>query len=160
MQNTLYSLLGRTVVNFRAEVDLLRILIVDDSTHVRRALRTCLELTPNWEVCGEAENGQTGIDMVRASRPDIVLLDYAMPGMNGLEAARQMAVASPDSAMLLFTMFASDQLSELARSVGIRQVISKAVGGIGAIVQAIQDVASHPEALASERFQSPGEVAS
>jgi DNA-binding NarL/FixJ family response regulator len=139
-------------------VGLLRILIVDDSTHVRRALRTCLELTPNWEVCGEAENGQAGIDMVRSSKPDVVLLDYAMPGMNGLEAARQIGIDAPDSVMLLFTMFASEQLSELALSVGIRKVISKAVGGVGAIVQAIQDAASRPEFIASERFQPPGEV--
>jgi DNA-binding NarL/FixJ family response regulator len=141
-------------------VDLLRILIVDDSTHVRRALRMCLELTPNWEVCGEAENGQDGIDMVRASKPDVVVLDYAMPGMNGLEAARQIAVDAPDSVMLLFTMFASDQLSELAESVGVRKVISKAVGGVGAIVQAIQDAAARPGFQANQRFQAPGEVAS
>ncbi len=139
---------------------MLRILIVDDSTHVRRALRMCLELTPNWEVCGEAENGQDGIDMVRASKPDVVVLDYAMPGMNGLEAARQIAVDAPDSVMLLFTMFASDQLSELAESVGVRKVISKAVGGVGAIVQAIQDAAARPGFQANQRFQAPGEVAS
>ncbi|HEV7218614.1 MAG: response regulator transcription factor [Terriglobales bacterium] len=139
---------------------MLRILIVDDSTHVRRALRTCLELTPNWEVCGEAENGQDGIDMVRASKPDVVLLDYAMPGMNGLEAARQIAMDAPDSVMLLFTMFASEQLSELAQSVGVRKVISKAVGGVGAIVQAIQDAASGVQFPGSEGFQAPGEIAS
>lgn len=120
----------------------------------------CLELTPNWEVCGEAENGQDGIDMVRASKPDVVVLDYAMPGMNGLEAARQIAVDAPDSVMLLFTMFASDQLSELAESVGVRKVISKAVGGVGAIVQAIQDAAARPGFQANQRFQAPGEVAS
>lgn len=120
---------------------MLRILIVDDSSPVRRALRTCLELTPDWTVCGEAENGQAGIEMVRAAKPDIVLLDYAMPGMNGLEAARQIARDAPESVMFLFTMYASEQLSELAQSVGVREVISKAVGGMGAIVQAIQDAA-------------------
>ncbi len=119
----------------------MRILIVDDSTHVRRALRTCLELTPNWEVCGEAENGQAGIEMVRSAKPDVVVLDYAMPGMNGLEAARQIAMDAPNSVMLLFTMFASEQLTDLAQSVGIREVISKAVGGVGAIVQAIENAA-------------------
>ena len=137
---------------------MLRILIVDDSTPVRRALRTCLELTPDWEVCGEAESGQAGIEMVRSSKPDVVLLDYAMPGMNGLEAARQIAADAPGSVMLLFTMYASEQLSELAQSVGVREVISKAVGGMSAIVQAIQDAASNTHALSPERFRAVDEA--
>jgi DNA-binding NarL/FixJ family response regulator len=139
---------------------LLRILIVDDSSPVRQALRTCLELTPNWEVCGEAESGPAGIEMARAAQPDVVLLDYAMPGMNGLEAARQIAVDVPNSVMLLFTMYASEQLSELAQSVGVREVISKAVGGVGAIVQAIQDAASASKSLSAQRFEPSGEIAS
>lgn len=139
---------------------MLRILIVDDCTPVRRALRTCLELTPDWEVCGEAESGQAGIEMVRSAKPDVVLLDYAMPGMNGLEAARQIAVDAPNSMMFLFTMYASEQLSELAQSVGVREVISKAVGGVGAIVRAIQDAAHHPQTLPRAKFQASGEVVS
>jgi DNA-binding NarL/FixJ family response regulator len=135
---------------------LLRILIVDDSTPVRRALRACLELTPDWEVCGEAESGQAGIEMVRSAKPDVVLLDYAMPGMNGLEAARQIAVDAPDSVMFLFTMYASEQLSELAQSVGVREVISKAVGGVGAIVHAIQSAAPHTQSLPPGKYQASG----
>ncbi len=138
---------------------LLRILIVDDSNHVRRALRTCLELTPGWEVCGEAESGQSGIEMARKWKPDVVLLDYAMPGMNGLEAARQIALDSPKTVMLLFTMFASEQLSDLAQAVGVQEVISKAVGGVGAIVHAIESVASRRAFLAVDGFTAPGEVA-
>jgi DNA-binding NarL/FixJ family response regulator len=139
---------------------LLKILIVDDSAQVRRALRSCLELTPEWEVRGEAASGQAGIEMARSLKPDVVVLDYAMPGMNGLEAARQIAVESPQSVMLLFTMFSSDQLAELAQSVGVQEVISKAVGGVGAIVQAIQDAISRREFSATSEFEARGEAAS
>lgn len=118
-----------------------RILIVDDSSQVRHALRTCLELQPGWEVCGEAENGVQGVKLAREETPDIALLDYAMPGMNGLDAAREIAAVSPRTGVLLFTMYASDQLSSLAQQVGVRAVISKAVGGINAIVQATQQIA-------------------
>ena len=65
-----------------------RILIVDDNPQVRTALRICLEMHGSWNVCSEAENGQDGVELARQLKPDIVLLDYAMPNMNGLEAAR------------------------------------------------------------------------
>jgi DNA-binding NarL/FixJ family response regulator len=117
---------------------LTRILIADDSAHVRRALRACLELNSNWKVCGEAGDGRTAIDAVRDTKPDVVLLDYAMPGMNGLEAAREIASISPGTAMLLFTMYASPHLESMAQDVGIRATISKSVGGVNAIVDAIE----------------------
>ena len=116
-----------------------RILIADDNAQVRAALRICLELNKGWQVCGEAENGARAVEMVRDLKPDVVLLDYSMPIMNGVDAARAIAEFSPGCALLLFTMFASPQLSRLANAAGIRAVISKEVGGMSAIVQAVQD---------------------
>jgi CheY-like chemotaxis protein len=72
-----------------------RILIVDDNPHVRNALRICLQMNQGHDVCGEAENGQDGIELARQLKPDIVLLDYAMPNMNGLEAARLISASMP-----------------------------------------------------------------
>ena len=63
-----------------------RILIVDDSVQVRNALRICLQMNREHEVCGEAENGHDGVELAKRLKPDIVLLGYAMPRMNGLEA--------------------------------------------------------------------------
>ncbi len=117
-----------------------RILIVDDSIHVRRALRTCLQLNPGWEVCAEAEDGRAGVEAAQTENPDVVLLDYSMPGMSGLEAAREIATASPKIPVLLFTMYASPQLTALAEEAGVRAVISKGVGGVDAIVKAIQEL--------------------
>src|SRR5215831_9189291 len=109
------------------------ILVVDDSPHVRKALRKCLELNNDWRV-EEAENGEDAIHLAGRLHPDIILLDFAMPVMNGIEAARGIASVSPESSMLMFTMFASNHLEKLANSVGIRAVVSKGVGGMSAII--------------------------
>jgi DNA-binding NarL/FixJ family response regulator len=117
-----------------------RILIVDDNPQVRTALRICLEMHGSWNVCSEAENGQDGVELARQLKPDIVLLDYAMPNMNGLEAARLISASMPQCALILFTMFASDQLCTLAQAAGVRAVVSKDVGGVDALVQAIETI--------------------
>jgi len=67
----------------------IRILIADDHAHVRDDLRMVLQLTDGIEVVGEAADGQAAIDQTRTLRPDIVLMDLEMPGMNGLEAIRE-----------------------------------------------------------------------
>ncbi len=115
-----------------------RILIADDNPQVRTALRLCIRLHESWQVCGEAENGQDALELAKRLKPDVVLLDYAMPNMNGLEAARLISLSVPESVLILFTMFASTQLSALAQEAGVREVISKDVGGISALVEAIQ----------------------
>ena len=117
-----------------------RILIVDDNPQVRTALRTCLQMHRSWNVCSEAENGRDAVELARRLKPDIVLLDYAMPNMNGLEAARLISASMPHCGLILFTMFASTQLSTLAQAAGVRTVISKDVGGVDAIIQAIEQI--------------------
>ena len=105
-----------------------RILIVDDNPHVRNALRVCLQMNQGHEVCGEAENGHDGMELAKRLKPDIVLLDYAMPNMNGLEAARLISASMPQCGLILCTMFASDELWTLAQAAGVRAVVSKDVG--------------------------------
>ncbi len=79
-------------------------------------------------MCGEAENGAIGVERAKELRPDIVLLDYAMPVMNGLEAARHISGIIPDVVMVMFTLYTGDQLLKDAEGVGIRRVISKSEG--------------------------------
>lgn len=101
------------------------ILIVDDSETIRRVVRFCLERSTEWQVCGEAENGVAALEKVRELRPDLVILDFQMPVMNGLEAARQITRLAPNTAMVLFTMHDGGPLREQAQAAGIRHVISK-----------------------------------
>jgi DNA-binding NarL/FixJ family response regulator len=102
-----------------------RFLIVDDSELVRQGLRTVLQANPDWEVCGEAADGVTGVEKFKDLHPSVVILDFQMPGINGLETARRMSAIAPAVPILLFTQHASAELEQHAREVGIRSVVSK-----------------------------------
>jgi len=102
-----------------------RILLVDDSSVVRQQLRRLLERHPEWEVCGEAIDGREAIDKVNELKPDLVLLDFAMPVLNGLKSAQSILKQFPGTLILLFTTFLSNQLLDEARNVGIHGALAK-----------------------------------
>jgi DNA-binding NarL/FixJ family response regulator len=102
-----------------------RILIVDDSAVIRRSIRNCIEHNTGWEVCGEAENGSLAIDRVRQLSPDVVILDWQMPVMNGLEAAREITRIAPTATMLMITLHDSGRLAQQAHAAGVKEVLSK-----------------------------------
>ena len=81
-----------------------RILIADDHDVVRSGVRAILEAQAGWEVVGEAENGKDAVDQALATRPDVVVLDYALPVLNGIEATRQIRGRVPGAEVLIFTM--------------------------------------------------------
>ena len=101
------------------------ILIVDDSEIIRHALRSCIEKNTEWEICGEAENGQVAVDKVQELSPDLVIMDFQMPVMNGIDAARQITLSAPSTAIVMLTMHNGEQLRREARSAGIQEVLSK-----------------------------------
>jgi DNA-binding NarL/FixJ family response regulator len=104
------------------------ILIVDDNAMIRQLIRSHIELHSDWHVCGEAENGKVAVEKVKDLRPDVVVLDFQMPIMNGLEAAREIAQVTPNTAMVMLTMHNSDQLWKDAQAAGIKEVLSKSDG--------------------------------
>jgi DNA-binding NarL/FixJ family response regulator len=103
----------------------LRILIVDDSETTRRILRAIVH-SREWTVCAEAETGSAGIAKFEESKPDLVLIDLAMPDMNGLEVAKSMTVLNPSIPLVLFTVLDIPALVEPARNAGIAEVVCKA----------------------------------
>jgi two-component system response regulator NreC len=102
-----------------------RILIVDDNAIIRRSIRECIEDNTDWEVCGEAENGRLAVEKVRQLHPELVILDWQMPVMNGLEAAREIHRIAPSTTMLMLTLHDFGSLRQEAHAVGIREVLSK-----------------------------------
>jgi DNA-binding NarL/FixJ family response regulator len=103
----------------------LRILIVDDSETTRRILRAIVH-SREWTVCGEADNGCSGVTQFKELKPDLVLIDLAMPDINGLETARRMSALNPEVPLVLFTVLDLPGLAEPARVAGISAVVSKA----------------------------------
>jgi CheY-like chemotaxis protein len=102
----------------------LRILIVDDSDVTRRIVATIVR-SRHWTVCGEAENGWTGVKKFNELKPDLVLLDLAMPDINGIEAATWMAASDPTVPIIMFTILSLDGLERAARNAGICAVVPK-----------------------------------
>ncbi len=102
-----------------------RILIADDSAVMRQCVGKLLCSHKDWEVCGEAVDGEQAIQLAKHLAPDVLVIDFLMPGINGLETARQAAQVSPDTAILLCTISLSPQLIRLARAVGVAGAIGK-----------------------------------
>ena len=103
----------------------LRILIADDHGAVRRALKHLLESHARWQVCGEAANGLEAVEKSAELKPDIVIFDYAMPEMDGLEAASHICSASPQVPILVYTQFDGESEVKREQNPCIRKVISK-----------------------------------
>ena len=112
------------------------ILIVDDNAVVRSSLRRLFEVCPEFEVFGEAENGQDAIDKAERLKPDLIILDLAMPVMNGLHAAQLLRAILPKVRLILFTAHSTDELERVARLAGIHAVVSKSQAAYTLITQA------------------------
>jgi DNA-binding NarL/FixJ family response regulator len=120
-----------------------RILIVDDSAPVLNSVKFVLESVPDWVVGGEAHDGREAIDKVALLNPDLVLLDFSMPVMNGLDAARELSRIRPDLPIVMFTD--SPEIEREAMLCGCRRVVSKTT--VLLLISVIHDIfASAPGA--------------
>jgi DNA-binding NarL/FixJ family response regulator len=102
----------------RESMAALRILIADDHSEVRTLLRNILESVPHWQVCGEAENGTSAVTLAGRLHPDVVVMDLAMPEVNGLEAARQMLSHHQETRIVLTTLHEFPAFVDEARRAG------------------------------------------
>jgi two-component system nitrate/nitrite response regulator NarL len=104
------------------------ILIVDDSHSVRFALRTAIETFTNFQVCGEASQGAEAVEKGTQLNPDLVIMDLAMPMMNGVEAASLLKKKLPEVLIVLFTVYAHDVHLPLSPPFGVTMVLPKTDG--------------------------------
>ena len=119
-----------------------RILIADDHALVREGLRKILEDQPGWVVCGEARNGREAVAKVRELKPDVLVLDFAMPELNGLEVTRQVRAAQPQTEVLILTMHESEQLARAILAAGARGFVLKSDAGT-TLVTAVEHLRQH-----------------
>jgi DNA-binding NarL/FixJ family response regulator len=103
----------------------LRILLVDDHEMLRRGIRAILTERADWEICGEASNGRQAVEMAEKLRPDVVVMDLAMPELNGLEATRQIRRILPKAEVLVLTFDESEALVQEVIQAGARGYLLK-----------------------------------
>lgn len=118
----------------------LRILVADDHEIVRRGVCALIASHSGWQVCGEAGDGREAVEKTRALKPDIVVLDIHMPGLNGLEAARQILRHNPRQKIVVLTIADSDGLVQELLRAGVKGYVLKsdAVADLMAAVEALQ----------------------
>jgi DNA-binding NarL/FixJ family response regulator len=118
----------------------IRVLVVDDTDHVRRMLTTMLSVD-GFEVVGGAASGQSAIDEIASAEPDVVVIDYKMPAMDGLETARRIREQRPHQHVILYTAFADPDVEAAAADIGVAVCLGK-VEGLGPLEQEIRRLAS------------------
>jgi DNA-binding NarL/FixJ family response regulator len=120
----------------------LRILVADDHDLMRRGIKTLLQTHAGWEICGEAQTGREAVSRTEELKPDIVVLDISMPDLNGIEAARRIRKASPETEVLILSLHFSDQLIREIVEAGVRGYIVKSDSDRDLIV-AVETLAKH-----------------
>ncbi len=106
----------------------MRILLADDFEVVRTGLKNLLNENAEWEVCGEADNGQSAVEKAVELSPDVVVLDITMPVMNGIEAAKEIRKLSPKTKIVMFSMHDSARMEHEAKAAGADAYIVKSSG--------------------------------
>jgi DNA-binding NarL/FixJ family response regulator len=119
-----------------------RILMADDHEVARRGVRAILEARQGWEVAGEAATGREAVEQAKKLRPDVVVLDMAMPGLNGLEATRQILKAVPSAEVLILAVHESEQVMREALEAGARGYVLKSDAGRD-LVTAVDALSRH-----------------
>ncbi|HTL28157.1 MAG TPA: response regulator transcription factor [Tepidisphaeraceae bacterium] len=126
----------------------IRVILAEDHELVRSGIRALLERSGEVQVVGEANNGRQAIELVREHLPDLVLMDLAMNGLNGIDATRQLTTLAPDVRVIMLSMHADEQYLFEALKAGARGYVLKA-GAYGELATAMRDV------MAGRTYLSP-----
>ena len=121
------------------------ILIADDSSSVRRVIHNCLA-ERNFHVCGEAVDGEDAIEKTRELKPDLIVLDLAMPRLNGIVVASVLKEMMPSVRIVLFTMYCEAVRKTFTSLNGVDAMVDKA-DGMGKLVECVRQLLSTSEKL-------------
>src|SRR5206468_7425751 len=105
------------------------VILADDHTVVRQGLRALLEAEEDMSVVGEAENGRQALQMAKRLQPDVVVMDIAMPALNGLEATRQLSVQNPKSKVVVLSSYNHDEYVQKLTEAGASGYLVKQTAG-------------------------------
>jgi two-component system, NarL family, response regulator NreC len=102
-----------------------KVLIVDDHAFIRRGVQAILKSVPEWEMCGEADNGKDAVRLAGELHPEVIVMDVSMPGLNGIEATRSICRNNPGAKVVLLTLHESDELLRNGFQAGARGYLMK-----------------------------------
>jgi len=123
-----------------------RILVADDHAAMRQIVSSTLKAYPAFEVCAEAKDGADAITLCEELKPDVVVLNVMMPVVTGLEAAKEIKIISPKTAIVIMSLNADKRLVEAAREIGCNAYIAKTEIGQG-LIRAIETAIGSGEFL-------------
>jgi DNA-binding NarL/FixJ family response regulator len=106
-------------------VNMPKVLIVDDHAFIRRGVQGILKAYPEWQLCGEADNGSDAIRLAQELNPEAIVMDVSMPGLNGVEATRAIRKTNPHVKILLLTLHESSELVRTAFQAGVNGYLLK-----------------------------------
>jgi len=127
----------------------LKVLLVDDHALVRRGFRRMLEDEPTFEVVGEASDGLEAVECAEKLKPDVIVMDCALPQVNGIEASRRILASRPETAILMLSMHSEDTLIRQALEAGAKGYVLKNAMDLD-LVRAIKKVAEGETVLDSQ----------
>ena len=102
-----------------------RVLIVDDHPFIRRGVQSILQAFPEWELCGEADNGKDAIRLNEELKPEVIIMDISMPGLNGIETTRAIRKTNSDVKIVLLTLHETGELVRSAFRAGAQGYLLK-----------------------------------
>ena len=108
---------------------MLKILLAEGNVQLRKLIKALVETRSDFVVCGEANDGVEAITKTVKLKPDVVILDFAMTGLNGLQVGTQLSNIDPDLPIILHTFHAFSEMISQAKKSGIREVVSKGEHG-------------------------------
>jgi len=126
-----------------------RILLVDDHEVVRKGVRSIFEMRPDWDICGEATDGREAVEEAKRLKPDLVVMDIGMPGLNGLGATRHILRDLPSTQVLILTMHESEQIVWEVLDAGARGFVLKSDAG-RELIGAVEAILDHKLSLSSK----------